>query len=163
MTTTTVAENPALAEWVNELRTTDRPQGKYRLHTIDHERNTTGFCCLGVWCDMLVQKGAPIEVEVMGSATWYDETEDVLPSAAARALGVVNTNPRVEIQNENHDPNDTYQWATETLPDGRIVERTDNPTYFVNTPLSMLNDDAGLTFSQIADLVEYAGLTSEIR
>lgn len=152
--TATVENSPGVAEWVKILRETDKPQTTGALH------DKNGFCCLGIWCDYLASKD-DFEISVTKSEqlfTYYDGSYTVLPLVTQKALGEgVGENPSVVIRNPRFG-GDTCGNDYEIDDEGTEYYRPSNPRYLVNDSVAELNDDAGLTFNQIADLVEYAGL-----
>lgn len=108
--------------WVQALRS-----GKYsQLQGMLHEQGS-GFCCLGVLCD--------VHREQTGAGEWDDagyyitnrtRESGLLPAAVIDWAGTADSNPDV------------------TVPDDELGKSC----------LTMLNDDKGYTFAQIADLIE---------
>jgi len=148
--------------WVNELRTTDKPQIDGVLKKVDKAGNTIGYCCLGVWCEMAMERGTNLDVtfgfDVLGYLNVsFDQNWSDLPPRAQEALDVFNSDPRIAIKNLKYDyglPNHTVYG----IVDGEEFKQDTNPIYLIKDTLASLND-AGFTFSQLADLIEYAGLT----
>ena len=168
MTMTTVM-TPNMERWLDVLSTTDLPQAKGTLIEKDKDGNLEGMCCLGVWCDMAQREGLTNMVEEQKEnpsdgnfiRTHYDGEAGVLPYEAAKALGMPN-NPRVVVKNPHYDPDsdslDVYEYPPGDDPEtsNNYLYRTSNPEYLLHEQVASLNDD-GLTFSQIADLIRFAG------
>lgn len=149
----TVENSPGVAEWVKVLRETDKPQATGALHT------NKGFCCLGIWCDYLAEKHAFSEIiRDANGFYYYDENFVTLPMSAQEALGAEDENPSVLIDNIHYLYDAHSDDIYEVSDDGITYYRESNPRWLVNCSVAELNDDVHLTFDQIADLVEYAGL-----
>lgn len=126
--------NPEIkADWVKSLRSGEYQQGVGALRlTFDRERR---FCCLGVLADRAVLAGVVPGWQGHDSspeASIYGEWQ-VLPEAVGAWAGLWDTNPLVRVAK----PSEDYPWTWS--------ERTES--------LAELNDD-GLTFAEIADLIE---------
>jgi len=127
---------------VQELRSGKRKQ------TVGHLRDSTGFCCLGVACDVWLQENPQLgrwsqyhhrtanDPPGHEAIAFYadDDDDDVsLPHSVRADLGWINNDGSLDIERR---PDDAHM----------------NP----KITLAELND-AGLTFDQIADIIE-AGL-----
>lgn len=121
-----------ICKWIAALRSGDYKQGLDNLRSFDDR-----YCCLGVGCEV-----AGIE------AVWDDENK------LYRYGGLAMFPPAA-----------FYQWLGLLIPpDEEITDLNDNvvevllPTYTSDWgweySLSVLNDDQGYTFDQIADLIE---------
>ena len=111
--------------WVEALRS-----GKYEQGTGTLTTGSGRYCCLGVLCDLAVADGAiepPTLVEAGddGDRLAYRNETEHLPRAVQLWAGLDQDSPEV------HDPDEDY-WKE----------------------LVGLNDDVGLTFHEIADLIE---------
>lgn len=131
---------------VQELRSGKRKQ------TVGHLRDSTGFCCLGVACDVWLQanygrgrwseysqKRLPDDPPGHEAISFYinDEEDDVsLPILVEEALGWAHEEGQLDIERR---PEDIH-------------------TSHIQMTLAELND-AGFTFDQIADIIE-AGLVN---
>lgn len=123
------------AEWVAALRSGEYHQGRGALVREGFEAQSLNYCCLGVLCELspvveLVVQTIPDEdsyFRYRSTANHLDTDGSVLPLAARFWA---------ELDDEGGE-----------LP---IVDRTG---YNVNLPI--LNDDAKLSFDQIADVIEY--------
>jgi hypothetical protein len=115
------------ARWVEALRSGDYKQTQQTLY------DGTGYCCLGVACDLLVKDGV-IKTDYYTCENenccdeWYfgDESEyssKLLPEKAIEVMEIGMDNPIVDFDGFEHH-------------------------------LAELNDKLGLTFSEIADLIE---------
>lgn len=110
--------------WVNALRSGDYSQAKGAL------RNSQGYCCLGVLCDLYIQEDPHQRThwknaypEVLNQAKYFLEGEgELLPSSVVKWAELINCDPIVEIDEED-------------------------------ASLSELNDE-GKTFVEIAQLIE---------
>ena len=109
--------------WVEALRSGRYQQGHNSL------KNVTGFCCLGVLCDIsgLGQwERAAAEVECMDGEHLYtvgmDSGIDTLPTAVKEWAGVASFDPELPLS--------------------------------IPLPMSYLNDADRLTFEQIAEHIE---------
>lgn len=149
--------NENIQAWVDELKTTDKPQSRGVLHEVE-DGQTVGYCCLGIWCEMALNLGVEMTVDSNPTTTTvsYDGATSILPTSAADALGADNS-PWVVIPNPNFDHTKSRGKSPVVLDGGLEVWREDNPKYLVYEPLTDLNDLYKLTFAQIAQLVEFAG------
>ena len=125
--------NPEIKKkWVDALRSGNYGQDK------EHLRTTDGFCCLGVLCDLAVAEGLDIKVQEpeVGSERGeyeYDYNTTYLP-ISVQTWAEIAYNPKVPASIVP----DTY---------GRDFSS------HVEVDLADLND-AGMPFSEIADLIE---------
>lgn len=125
--------NPEIKErWVAKLRSGDYAQTDGRL------ADSSGFCCLGVLCEVAVEDGILIKVEDPAESDdvektvykYLDKVEGygsvaVLPDAVVEWAGLPYYNPYVKVEESNPE-----------------------------MPISDVNDDLKYSFSQIADLIE---------
>jgi hypothetical protein len=118
--------------WVNALRSDKYEQGSERL------RSVSGYCCLGVLCDIYAQEHNT-EWEFRGNEEtnlqpmdyWYYEGEsEFLPESVMDWAELKTNNPSLQVDVD--DGEDSWNY---------------------NDDVSNLND-SGYTFSQIADLIE---------
>ena len=134
------------AKWVNALRSGDYEQGQGALKNPDGQ-----YCCLGVLCDLydkhrMEEFGAESSwavdtvslneyISVLG-----DRTEVGVPSnEVVDWAGLPDNNPEVLID----------------LPEVLILEdEIEEEKYQYELPIAELNDDHGLTFTELADLIE---------
>jgi hypothetical protein len=104
-----------------------------------HENNRDAYCCLGILCEVAVEDGViGRQVSDGGSIVYVDSSRDehqtmVLPEAVATWAGLEDENPHVDVTD-----------FVVTIDD---EDRN-------SASLSELNDYAGKTFSQIADVIE---------
>jgi hypothetical protein len=118
-----------LRKWVAALRSGEYEQGKGALH-LDGR-----YCCLGVACDLsktgewLRQESRNLTGEVSAHSLTYrcggEGSTTAMPPKVQEWLGIVGPDPMVRVR-----------WDTNPLP------------------LSAVNDIEGLSFSEIADLIE---------
>lgn len=123
-----------LAEWVAALRSGNYKQGRSRLRRGDE------YCCLGVAMELA---GVPCEIPADDPGVVYYYAGPygsalTLTPAGEEWLGVSTSAPYVDMP---------VGW-----------DRSDD---CCRTNVAELNDE-GFTFDQIADLVEYFGLTSVV-
>lgn len=131
-------------EWVAALRSGDYEQGRSQL-SYDGK-----YCCLGVLCEILVNKGQ-MKRDEDGPFVGYrslagDYEESVLPRDIAREVFGMIELGGVECTNNTG----VYD-----------AERIDNRNPFADEPedgltgaLTTDNDRAGKTFAEIADIIE---------
>lgn len=128
-----------VAQWVDALRSGNYRQSKGRLNRLIEGRRDNpldqdqkvGMCCLGVLCHLAAEAGV-VRAERSGELMRYDEETHVLPARVMQWAGFVTNNPFVDY------------------PRGATYE-VDGP---LSEPLTILNDETGLTFSEIADAIE---------
>lgn len=96
------------AEWVAALRS-----GKYK-QTIGNLRDTRGFCCLGVACDI-----AGLEAVPSADGSWfsYEDEGSILPDSAKEWLGVLEGDPRSANDDVYSVLNDEEELAFEQIAD----------------------------------------------
>ena len=120
--------------WVNALRSGKYEQGSEKL------RSVTGYCCLGVLCDLYSQEHntqwefrGNEETNLQPMDYWYfDEHSEFLPESVMNWAELKTHNPIVRVDVEDNDDEDNWSY-------------TDH--------LSDVND-SGYNFSQIANLIE---------
>lgn len=113
--------------WAEALRSGNYVQGFQRLGTVFDVENATTYCCLGVLCELAVEDEIIPRTEATKS---YNGGRSILYDGSyAKFL-----------------PPSVLEWAGLDAPSG-------NPT--INGVLmGQLNDSHGLTFSDIATLIE---------
>lgn len=129
------------SKWISALRSGDYKQTEGQLN------NSEGLCCLGVLCELAVQDGVieknpPLEDEDLAfhdpgsvgykskNANGMGYTEyDILPEEVMIWAGLSSRNPSV-----------AFRWYKEDEP--------------VRLPISDLNDERHLKFTEIADVIE---------
>ena len=118
--------------WVNALRSGKYEQGSERL------RSVSGYCCLGVLCDIYAQEHNT-EWEFRGNEEtnlqpmdyWYYEGEsEFLPESVMDWAELKTNNPSLQVDVD--DGEDSWNYKDD---------------------VSNLND-SGCTFAEIADLIE---------
>jgi len=120
-----------IKEWIEALRSGEYQQGKHMLKV-----NDDTYCCLGVLCD----KVKPKEWKLNGEDyTIYNE-EESLPIEILKILEVEDRGGNFYINSENTELRKILQGVD-----------CDDYEYF---ELAELNDNYGLTFDQIADILE---------
>lgn len=134
--TWTAAEQAANREkWVEALRSGEYKQGKGALR-VPRNDDRDAFCCLGVACDLAARSG-----EGLWSGNYFHgpsgETGNfqVLPQSIQDWLGLTNDSGNLEAGIEYGE--DDHRAAV---------------------LLTELNDHAGWTLAQIADLIESGGV-----
>lgn len=137
----TIKMNPEIkAKWLAALRGGHYHQGQGHLCVagIPHAQ----FCCLGVLCDLYAQahpKLAEWQTQNNEEATFFtrdlegnlvDSDENYLPEPVQMWAGIPCQDPVIKDF-----------WSHERFPDN-------------NTTLAKLNDDKGLSFEEIAKVIE---------
>lgn len=124
--------NPKVkAKWLAALRSGEYKQGTGVLRT-----DYTGedkFCCLGVLCDLAVQEGVTTLTRTNGGV--YSYAQD------GGGLGVTGTLPKV-----------VREWAEVTTDNPLVKWKSGNR--YAHYSLTQLNDREGLSFDEIADVIE---------
>lgn len=109
-------------KWVKALRS-----GKFS-QTQGTLKDESGYCCLGVLCELAVQEGVikAGRADATGYYTYGRNSQDLLPPTVQRWAGIKSENPDVKF-----------------IDDGESI----------NVSLSAVNDN-GVEFDKIADLIE---------
>lgn len=136
-------------KWLAALRSGEYEQGIEYLHYRDGDSEF--YCCLGVLCDLAVQEGVVLAREVTAVDGGEDEISCSGHGALVEYAGVSTLPPGV-----------VNDWAYEVLPDPNdeswtvVRSEDDDPEYFWPRTYSLaeLNDEHGLSFQEIADLIE---------
>lgn len=136
--------------WLEELRSGNRQQITGYLSG-ENEHGETGFCCLGVATTLA---GLAPDCDENSGHDYYGTVDPqylTLPLEAQEWLGVTTGDPWL-----NFDPNEEADWIyLETVAgSGFVQEYRDNGAEHLTGAL--LNDQ-GVTFEQIADLIEHFG------
>jgi len=149
----------AMRLWVNELRTTQVPQG-YGFLTQTNPDGRISQCCLGVVCELYQRHVGGLRIVAEeGGVISYNDNEHVLPTAVHKWLGLEDGAPEVHfICGVDHD----YLHLDEEREEcGADPSRTDDDSPL--TQVTELNDGINgyriHTFRQIADLLEATYLT----
>lgn len=149
-----------VARWLWELRHGDHEQARARLGVLYSgmagHHSSRGYCCLGVGC--LV---AEVEVTERGDYLGFGRFRATLtaPVEFHRWLGVVD-----EDRSLNGGEADIYIDWPDSVGSGDIHYDRREDDYEADSngimewTASALNDECSLTFSQIADVIEYFGL-----
>lgn len=129
--------------WVEALRSGKYQQTSGTLARKDPVTGTVGYCCLGVLCEIAVE-------------------DQVIPPKF-EADGLLGETGRYVFGNDTAIPStEVMTWAGETeawtvsVPDEieKRLNDADSGAVYGRAGLPSLNDDAGLTFPEIADLIE---------
>ena len=121
-------------KWIDALRSGKYEQGSEKL------RSVTGYCCLGVLCDLYSQEHN-VKWEFRGNEEtnlqpmdyWYfDEQSEFLPYSVMDWAKLKTHNPTVRVHCEDSDDEDTRYYTDE---------------------IANVND-SGYDFSQIANIIE---------
>ncbi len=145
------ADQQVMTRWYEALLSGRYTQAKRTLQRVqpsnaDEDTDQVGFCCLGVLCDLAVQDGVignptmytnPVDQDVVMDYGHPDETDHkgtaFLPDAVMEWAGLTSHNPVVEYPVEFGDPDDPY---------------------IRTAHLADLNDEEGMPFSGIAELIK---------
>lgn len=137
-------------EWTNRLRSGKYRQGASYLEFSDID-DKISHCCLGVLCDLAVERGIIIrEIHEGGnsenSISFFGDDRgmisDVLPSTVVEWAGLDGNNPSVQAPYDSVF-GDCERWGCEE----------DDVSSLVWKELAELNDN-GFTFEQIADWID---------
>jgi hypothetical protein len=127
--------NPEVKQkWIDALRSGKYDQGSEKL------RSVTGYCCLGVLCDLYSkEQGAEwefhgiIETNLQPQDYWYFEGEsEFLPESVKEWAGLPVGNPSVRVD---------------------VTDNADEDDWFYNDEIANLND-SGYTFNELSELIE---------
>jgi hypothetical protein len=114
------------AEWVKRLKSGDYAQGQERLRSEDldsENKQAAEFCCLGVLCDILGERGAgawngdmfALDKGMFPAHSQYDEDYDLegeLSPAVLEHVGLSN-----DVQQDLIHKNDTDHWGFDEIAD----------------------------------------------
>lgn len=124
--------------WADALRSGDYKQTKFHLHVPN-----VGYCCLGVACEVYQKHVGGLEVvpritsfDTDETVTSFNGTTTRLPCQVAEWLDIKHSG---QLSNKIKDTSDDWEY---------------------NDSLARKNDNDGLTFEQIADLIEGGTLLS---
>lgn len=81
------------ANWIKRLRSGKYKQGRMRLKGADSETGETRYCCLGVLCEFLEEKGMLRSYKSGGSYVFtdgYEESTSYLTEKAKTAAGLIS-------------------------------------------------------------------------
>ena len=127
--------NPEVKQkWIDALRSGKYEQGSEKL------RSVSGYCCLGVLCDLYAQEHdtqwefrGNEETNLQPMDYWYYEGEsEFLPESVMDWAELKTHNPTVRVYCEDSDDEDTC---------------------YYNDEIANVND-SGYSFNQIADTIE---------
>ena len=121
-------------KWIDALRSGKYEQGSEKLRTV------TGYCCLGVLCDLYSQEHntqwefrGDEEINPQSQDYWYfDEYSEFLPESVMNWAELKSHNPTVRVDVEDDEDEDNWSYTDQ---------------------LSDVND-SGYDFSQIANIIE---------
>lgn len=136
-------DSPTLKAWVDHLRATDLPQGSGSLAQL--EGGVMHYCCLGVGCVLM-----GLEPTADGHRLRFDLAALTAPYAFIEWLGfsagshLGEWDLSVDWTSGLHLPTTTRR--------GRLYKDDLDSVAALN--------DAGFTFAQIADVVEYFGVSA---
>jgi hypothetical protein len=126
--------NPEVKQkWIHALRSGKYQQGSEKL------RSVSGYCCLGVLCDLYSQEH-DVEWEFRGNSEtnlqlqdyWYfDDQSEFLPKVVMNWAGLKTNNPQVQIE----------------------VEDSFGDNWYCLDEIANVND-SGYTFTQLSNLIE---------
>lgn len=131
MTTNHVPNLENIRKWIDALRS-----GEYK-QTVGALRDSSGYCCLGVACDLAVKAGVPMRLGVLRDAITiggekvvktYDGNHKLPPLCVSDWLGFEDANLRMSAHTST---------SAETLT------------------LSEWNDRSRVDFRKIADMLDY--------
>lgn len=103
--------NPEVKQkWIDALRSGNYEQGSEKL------RSVSGYCCLGVLCDLYAQEHdtqwefrGNEETNLQPQDYWYfDEQSEFLPYSVMDWAGLKTNNPNVRVYCSNGEDEDFY-------------------------------------------------------
>ena len=134
--TTLSKMNPQVKEkWIDALRSGKYEQGSEKL------RSVTGYCCLGVLCDLYSQEnnqewefhGAFEEQNTQPTDYWYfDGESEFLPDSVREWAGMQCKNPSVRVD---------------------VTEDESEDDWFYHDEIADLND-SGYSFSELSNIIQ---------
>lgn len=130
-----------MEKWVAALRSGEYTQGTGDLR-LANEDGSLSYCCLGVLCELHRK-------EHNADGSGYHYQWESLPSrlcGSHRPVGAY-------ANHTDNLPHSVRQWAGISEADPRIHFDSDEP-YAGDHGITYLNDDCGMPFDQIADLIE---------
>lgn len=127
--------DPAIrARWTAKLRSNEFIQGTSWLSYDDiHDDNRRKNCCMGVLCEMAVEDGIVTSENIDGTI-FYAGEDRLLPEEVRVWAGLDASDPALR----RYEAGDVHY---ELDPDEMVT-------------CSRANDDEGMTFPQIADLID---------
>lgn len=145
--------NPEIkALWIDALRSGDYTQARGTLRETDREGNTVGYCCLGVLTELAVEAGvATRKGRADGSpntCTYYHSANN--PEEWGENSGLLRSVREWAGMEDSSGTLTEEVVATRTYHNGYEEVSVDD-SY---NSLIGLNDSAGYTFAQIADVIE---------
>lgn len=129
-------------KWTAALRSGEFAQGKGQLY----EPETDGYCCLGVACELAAREGVVEGRDDDGSYGGPMHTQEgnayVLPDRVRAWLGLagVGGDLRTPVEYVGHAEDGEASWEDQA------------------NALAGLNDGAGYTFAQLADIIDADGV-----
>lgn len=146
-------------KWIPALRSGEYEQGTGTLRTVENQ-----FCCLGVACDLIIKEDVFPEVDWLGNENGWNysvpsywgskemgyQTSAALPSQFSEWIGLPGDGGFIEMVGAVAD---YLSWA-EIDPDDDTMIYIKSITKWVFPNLMSMNDEARLTFDQIADVLE---------
>lgn len=151
--------NENMKMWVNALRTTSTPQAKERLASYDEE-GQVGYCCLGFGCKIAGIERRDLDFlpdwvaesrEPVAALFGAGEAETLAPVEFMKWLGLVGD----DVRESEWDLR--VLWPESGWPTTRLGRTFVDGGSGIGT-LAALND-SGFTFAQIADIIDYFGVT----
>jgi len=132
-----------IKEWVKALRSGEYTQGKRALRDTENK-----FCCLGVLCDITKEK---LNLEW---GLWADEIADELVEGEVYHIGKEKCGGVLPFEVSQYLGAELDHRVVIKTDNSKIPEEVNNSLRFNYTYLTDLNDDYGLTFNEIADILE---------
>lgn len=150
-----------LARWVVAMR---RAYASGTAQVTGALADGGGYCCLGLWCEIAETKGALQHRDLLDSRKWADAaaSEALLASGGGWQAGNL---PGAAWLAGSADPELFRFISREDVGDNPdyLESASDEDSGDWSSPTAAeLNDDHGLSFGQIADLVAWSfGITAE--
>lgn len=132
------------AKWLTELRTTDKPQtiGTLLDDVLVEDSVVTGYCCLGLGSCLIPNFDLP------GQRGARMDFNDLAPPEFIKWLGLWGDADKDEEPDTGYDLVFDFEW------EHLRYDYSPDCSY----PSASWANDAGFTFAQIADLLDYFGV-----
>ena len=142
-------------KWTAALRSGEYQQARHQLRreieSLADDTVAIGFCCLGVACEVAVKEGV-----VRREQSFYGSVSGIHEYCVRAVSGDIHSD-----SSSTALPQAVVDWLGLSGRDGDLTERVEykHPGHecdeeHTTGTLIGLNDDAGYTFEQIADLVD---------
>jgi len=139
---------------VDALRSGKYKQARNRLKKTDKQRHPM-YCCLGVGCLLAGLEAKPYMRNSVGGKNWmFDDSSTFLPERARLFFGFDKSDPKVK-----YDSHPEIEKAVKRVAKRSGRQYTELKSIMINSSdrtvrLSSLNDNAQMSFKEIATVIE---------